>query len=272
MRELDPEIKAWRRAMRAELPPRTVRELETHLWEHIATLKGEGLPAESAFARAVERLGEPQALGREFATLSVPWVPASWSVRIIVMLIGALAIVGVLWSALRVLAGADKILYAAHHVGVGCGYFVVFGMGLVALCALVTGWRQPLERWRRRELRQTLFRMIGVSVALVMAGVLFGLMWNGENGSRVWTGSSTDLGALLVGSTSLMLLALCSVSRWSGRVLPWVVTLAIFAVQFAWYGAEARTGAVPTGWLVLSLFFTQVALVRLNYQRSTVEA
>lgn len=272
MRELERDINEWRRAMRAELPPRTVRELETHLWEHIAALKGEGLAAEVAFVCAAERLGEPRMLGQEFARLRVPLMPASWAVRIIVLFIGALVVVGALWSALRVLAGVDKILYAAHYLGVGCGYFVVFGMGLVALWALTTGWRQPMARWRRRELRETLFRMMGVSAVLVTVGALVGLIWHGQTEKAAWTGSSTELGSLLVGSTSLMLLAMRSVPHGSSQALPWLATLAVFVVQFGWYGTDARTGAVPIGWLVLALFFTQVALMRLNYQRAAKEA
>lgn len=268
MRELETEIRGWRRAMRAELPPRTVRELEEHLWEHIAALKREGIPAGTAFARAAERLGDPHALGREFASLEAPWLPASWSVRSVYIFVGALIALSVLWSALRVLAGVDKILFAAHYLAIGCGYFVVFGMGLVAINALVTGWRRPLASWKRQELRKTLFRMIGISAGLMLAGALLGLVWGWQTERALWTGASVDLGAMLVGSTSLILLATRSVSRWSGRVLPWLATLVVFVLQFVWYGTDARTAAVPIFWLVLALFFTQTALMRLNYRRT----
>lgn len=272
MRELEREIKDWRRAMRAELPPRTVRELETHLWEHIAALKNEGLSADVAFARAAERLGEPTALGREFARLSVPWMPASWSVRGVFVFVGALVAWMTVWSALRVLAGADKVLFAAHYLPVICGYVIVFGMGVIALCALGAGWRRPLPIWKRRELRQALFRMIAASAVLVSLGTALGLFWRRQAEGRLWAEDSLQLGMLLFGSTALMLFAVSSVKRWSGRVWPWFVTLAMFAAQFRWYGIDARSAVVPSAWLVLSLFFTQVALVRLNYQRNAAKA
>lgn len=272
MRELEREIKEWRRAMRAELPPPTVRELETHLWENIAALKREGLLSEAAFARAVERLGEPQALGHEFARLSVPRLPASRSIRIVFVFIGALVALMVVWSAMRVLAGVDKVLFAAHYLPITCGYLIVFGMGLIAICALATGWRRPLARWRRRELRQTLFRMIAASALLVPVGAIVGPFWNEQAEGRQWAETSLKLGMLLFGSTSLILFAMCCVKRWSRRVLPWFVTMAIFAAQFCWYGIDARSAVVPSAWLVLSLFFTQAALVRLNYQRDATEA
>lgn len=272
MRELERQIREWRRSMRAELPPRTVRELETHLWEHIAALKNEGLTAEAAFARAVERLGEPRALGREFARLSVPWMPASWSVRTVFVFVGALVAWMTGWSVLRVLAGADKVLFAAHYLPVICGYVVVFGMGLIALCALAAGWRRPLPLWKRREWRQTLFRMIAASAVLVSSGTALGIFWRRQAEGRLWTEESLQLGMVLFGSTALILFAVSSVKRWSGRVWPWFVTLAMFAAQFRWYGIDARSAVVPSAWLVLSLFFTQAALIRLNYQRHAKEA
>lgn len=267
MRELEREIKEWRRAMRAELPPRTVRELETHLWEHIAAMRGEGVSAEAAFDRAAERLGEPRALGNEFARLSVPWLPASWSVRGVLVLVGGLSAVMVVWSAMRVLAGVDKAWFAAHYLSVSCGYFVVFGMGLISIRALMAGWRRPLARWQRTELRQALFRMIAISAVLLPAGTALGFVWRGQPEAWHWTEDSLRLGMLLFGSTSLLLYAMSAVKRWSGSALPWLFTMAIYVAQFVWYGLDARSAAVPSGWLVLSLFFTQAALVRLNYRR-----
>jgi hypothetical protein len=68
-RPLEEQIDQWRSYLhrRQAIQPVDVAELEDHLREQVAVLMGAGLAADEAFLVAVKRMGELDALSREFA-------------------------------------------------------------------------------------------------------------------------------------------------------------------------------------------------------------
>src|SRR5512143_1058947 len=68
-RPLEEQIDQWRSYLRRRqaIHPVDVAELEDHLREQVAVLMGAGLAADEAFLVAVKRMGELDALSREFA-------------------------------------------------------------------------------------------------------------------------------------------------------------------------------------------------------------
>src|SRR5574340_1785536 len=68
-RPLEEQIEKWRSYLRRRqaVHPVDVAELEDHLREQIGALMGAGLAADEAFLVAVKRMGELDALTREFA-------------------------------------------------------------------------------------------------------------------------------------------------------------------------------------------------------------
>src|ERR1044072_3081358 len=66
---LEEQIGQWRSYLRRRqaIQPVDAEELEDHLREHVASLIAAGLSADEAFLVAVKRLGELDALSREFA-------------------------------------------------------------------------------------------------------------------------------------------------------------------------------------------------------------
>jgi hypothetical protein len=73
MFDLEKAIAEWRRRMLAAgiSAPESLDELESHLREEIEERMRLGLDAQRAFEAAVERVGQPSALGAEFAKLSL---------------------------------------------------------------------------------------------------------------------------------------------------------------------------------------------------------
>ena len=63
MSELEPKIAAWRTRLLQALPgeEETVRELESHLRDHLESLLRRGMVPDEAFAASVQRLGEVHA-------------------------------------------------------------------------------------------------------------------------------------------------------------------------------------------------------------------
>src|SRR5574340_1291258 len=68
-RPLEEQIEKWRSYLRRRqaVHPVDVAELEDHLREQVGALMGAGLTADEAFLVAVKRMGELDALTREFA-------------------------------------------------------------------------------------------------------------------------------------------------------------------------------------------------------------
>jgi hypothetical protein len=68
-RPLEEQIDQWRSYLRRRQAIHSVdvAELEDHLREQVAVLMGAGLAADEAFLVAVKRMGELDALSREFA-------------------------------------------------------------------------------------------------------------------------------------------------------------------------------------------------------------
>ncbi len=70
MFDLNGAIGDWRRRLEAQpdIQPADLAELEDHLRESVEDLRSSGLSEEEAFLVAARRLGDPEALGGEFAT------------------------------------------------------------------------------------------------------------------------------------------------------------------------------------------------------------
>src|SRR5687767_6289770 len=77
MSNFDLRIGEWRTQMARALPQRDelVAELEEHLREHFSHLRQEGKSEDEAFALARQRIGEPDAIAREFDRMPACWRP-----------------------------------------------------------------------------------------------------------------------------------------------------------------------------------------------------
>jgi hypothetical protein len=78
MADIEQQIADWRSRLSALIGGNRdlVAELEVHLRDAVEDQVRRGVPAEKAVAIALTRLGSPEALAREFAKQSTPWLPA----------------------------------------------------------------------------------------------------------------------------------------------------------------------------------------------------
>src|SRR5437870_6719133 len=93
MADIEQQIAAWRSRLSSLVGGNRdlVAELEVHLRDAVADQVRCGVPDGQALAIALDRLGSPEALAREFAKQSgrIPWLPAR-----LVMGLGSLAAAG----------------------------------------------------------------------------------------------------------------------------------------------------------------------------------
>ena len=169
---LEEQIDQWRAYLRRRqaIQPVDAAELEDHLREHVATLTAAGLSADEAFLVAVKRMGELDALSREFAREHSErlWkqlvlvstdaaVPAA-RVRTEAIVALALAVAAAALFKLPALFGKDTAHYATFYARI---------FALVVL-PLLTGFFV----WKRRlDTRTVRWLAAGFAAAVVFATV-----------------------------------------------------------------------------------------------------
>lgn len=266
MNELEERISNWRTQMAAALPGQedTLRELESHLRDHIESLRRRGMDPDAAFAESVVRLGEVHGLAREFGRVRSPWWPRSWLVRGVLLLLGAGGVALMTAIAGEFSARTMTPLLGTHVLLLTCGYLSVFGGGLIGLVALVKAWRRPLAAAERRELRAVIFRLSAMSCVLVPLGIGLGMVWAAQHRGAAWSWERVETGALCVLISAVLLF----VTQWRGGPsdrLRWVLAaIGGVTVIAGMFGAKAVTPAVPIGWLWLALLASQGAVLLLR--------
>lgn len=265
MKELEAKIAAWRARLKTALPGQAerVRELESHLRDHIERLQRDGMKPEAAVDLAIVRLGEPAALAREFDKLPPAWLPSSWPVRAILGL-GALVMLA---SCVRLgysyAVGKMGLLLVAHVVPVFAGYLAILVSGLVGGYALIVSWRRPLDGRERREWTRLLAWLAAGSVGLLPIGIVLGMVWAAEHLGTAWAWKPVEIGAVAVWISAILLWL--AQTRWSVRGrLPWLIAvLGSVVLVFGWLVAAART-PLPIGWFCGAFVAAQLAILVLR--------
>ncbi len=266
MNDLERKISTWRAGMSAALPgeEETLSELESHLRDHIASLRRSGVADDVAFATSVQRLGEMHGLAREFDRIRSRWWPTSWLLRgaLVMLLAGSGALM--LAIAREFQAGRMTPLLGAHVLLLTTGYLCVFVTGLMGGCALFKTWRRPLAAVARRELRDLIFRLSAASCVLVPLGIGLGMIWAAQNRGAAWSWERVEIGALCV-LISAGLLFVTQLRGGPSERLRWLVAvLGGIVVLFGMICGAAVTAAVPIGWLWLATVASQGAVVVLR--------
>lgn len=208
MQELETKIAAWRKRMSAALPGRdeTVRELEEHLRDHIEMKMKSGSSPVDAFAHAVTRMGETQEVARAFRQLEARWTAAMWSIAIIYGLMAIPLVVMAVGLFLE--NGRHSYFEVVQHFIRIAGYLAVFGTGLLGLSVLVgLAWNAQLGEGQRGALQRAFFRFAVVASGFVPASIVLGLWSEVGHFGSVGSWPSLEIGALAVGVSSGLLLA-----------------------------------------------------------------
>jgi hypothetical protein len=235
MFDLEKRIAAWRASMAASLGDKRdiLDELESHVREQWHRLALEGLPAEQAWDRAVERLGRPTKLAAEFgkndSAQPLGWA-AGWLVFSVYTLLG-------LGSMILVWRRGDQLL-GIHVLSVTMGYGAVLAFGALAIWSFVSravgGWDATMAA----RLRWWGQRFCWAGLLLSALGVVLGALWAKENWGRYWDWDVKEIGGLsVVAWAAASLWLLCR--RPSLGALGWVIGLiGNMVVWSAWFGAK----------------------------------
>jgi hypothetical protein len=249
MRDLERQIADWRRTMANASGHRTdlLNELEEHLREEIARLRGTGVSTDKAFEMALSKLGAPAPVVAEFDKLTATpatWLPIKVARASVVMVALFLPVV----FAFKLDKGA---LLATHVVCVTLGYLMTFVIGGLAVCALLSQWFGTSGPTQRHALLRSIFHFASVSAILSGIGILLGAFWAKDHMGRYWDWDLKETGGVLVFGWTALLAAL----QWLRRFQTTVMLLAILGnaiTAWAWFGANA--GGNPLASPVLAVF------------------
>lgn len=260
MFDLEPQISQWRRQMIGAgiQSPEPLGEMENHLREEIRHRRAAGQSEEEAFGAAVSAIGDPVILAADFGGAK-PRFPIPLTAGAVVWVGAAMALLGFLLS--RWFDGQWSLLLTAHIFALTVGYAT----------ALMAGGLGIVEIWSRRagrlviradQLTSALRHMMQAAAAMVVLGLILGLVWNAENHGRLWNGAPQELGTIIA---ALWLVAAAVVQRFTWFSLRHAVLLSVTGnviIGFAWVGAGllARGQGIGSVWqfdvlVGLHLFF-----------------
>ena len=236
MADIEQQFAAWRSRLSALVGGNRdlVAELEVHLRDAMQDQVRRGVAEEQALAVALDRLGSPEALAREFAkqTGHIPWLPA----RLILGLGAVAAAALTILLAQQLWSGAVTLLLALHLGAVTLGYSAVFLVGGLACCYLLARPFRELQPGQARFVLRCAWLILGGGLFLTSAGIILGGVWASDHLGRFWGWDAKEIGGLCVLIwEGLMLLVL---SRRTARLLPGMVAAMVgnVVVLLAWFG------------------------------------
>jgi Cytochrome C assembly protein len=263
MFELERSLEQWRRSL-AALPGLTadaVAELESHLRDEIQRQQEAGCEPEQAFARAVDKLGTPQALAREFTKVAPETTAPWWPMRIVIGVTAALALLLIERLTASCLEGRFGVLLAVHIGAVTIGYSLSFVAGVLALCYVVQGTLRDLRPEQKRGLARGLYYLTGTSALTTGLGVLLGSVWAQEHLGRWWGWDAKETGAALVLAWDVLMVLF--LRRRAGKEEEAVLLGLVGSVLvcLAWFGANDVAGTHRFILLLVILAHAAVYLV-----------
>lgn len=245
--------------MTAALPhgQQTVAELEAHLREHIAARQRAGSSEDEAFAAAEQRLGEPEAVAREFNRLPSRWRPAGVLLSALGLGLAFLAGASV-WAWSRRLSVTP--LQLAAIAGNLAGAYGILGSGLIGSSALVTAWRRPLTDGERRAVRRLLRKLVLLGAVSLPIGILLTTIWRAHVMGDQWAASSYFV-RMLAYMAALALLVRAERRSTQSDTGLWVAAIfASLVLMLCGNGPRARVADVPVAWFGAAFLAGQVFL------------
>ncbi len=264
MFERDRAISEWRQQMAAGgiRSPDALDELESHLRDDLGALVSGGIPEAQAFRLAASRLGDAGAVSLEFKKLhkssSLPLTIGAW---LWIGLATALA------AGLLVAPGKHSSLLMAHIFFLTTGYAAAFlagGFGIYYVCCR---WYRPLPT-AAQALSRAVLSFTRLAAGLVLAGLLLGVFWSGQNLGGCFTGGLNERGSVCATGWLIAFWLLQRSGRVSARVKMSLCIIGNIFVSLAWFGAGMVAHGERLGrywllglWLSVHVVFTAMALV-----------
>ena len=237
MSDLEEKIAAWRKQMVAGgvKTPAVLDELECHLREDIRARLAAGDSEAQGFEAAVARIGRPNVVQSEFNKIRTPM---GLPVKIGASVWTGMAILIAVLCVRQLFRGRLTPVLAAHLLSLTMGYAAIYLIGGFALYYICSQWFGKLSPRLQESLDRSVRRFASISLGLVLAGLVLGMIWSKQNRGFYWGNSSREIGALCV---SLWLVILWAIER-LGKMNVHTRMLACVSgniiVSLAWFGAQ----------------------------------
>ena len=248
MFDLEAAIAEWRRTAKSACTAdrSALAELEDHLRETFTALHAAGHGEDDAWRLATTKLGEPAAIGREFA--KIERLPVLDRIAFAVMLgVAAISVLGlVTYLFNRDLKSTNSPLLTSHVVVITLGYLAgLFATAMAAYAAV-----------RRLQSRQSTTLLTSVTVravrtaslataALTAVGYALGSIWSSHNLGRAIIGDAREIGAILVIISFSIAATIAGKRRRSDRAALALAILSGGTIMAVWFGAAAWAGGWP---------------------------
>lgn len=260
MAEYEERIASWRHTLaQAGLSGEVIEELETHLREELARLEQAGHGADEAFALAESRLGQPAALGAEFARAApnrlFTWLPVGVArIGLLLLCVGLIVVLARL-----LVVGRMSPLLACHVAAVTVGYSATLVAGALAVCYVVTRSFRDLTPMKLHALGREVFVLTFVAAVLTAVGLVLGCVWAGQNLGSWWQGDPREIGALVVLIWNVLLIVAHGRNLLDERALALLCLTNLVLTGCAWFGTVAAQHAYGISSLFLALFLGVLA-------------
>jgi hypothetical protein len=254
MFDLDQAISDWRQQMAAGgiKSSQVLDELEGHLRADTRALASDGTPEVQAFRLAVSHLGCTDSLSTEFKKLgntsSMPLKIGAW------LWTGLSTALAARWL-MGVSPGKLSLLLSAHIFSLTAGYAAAFltgGFGVYYVCCR---WFRAMWPTREQALSRAVLSFSRLSVGLVLAGLLLGMFWSGQNRGGYFAGGPREIGTLVAAVWLMAFWLFQRSGQVSSRVTMLLCIVGNMIVSLSWFGAGivAHGSGIASYWLLDAL-------------------
>jgi len=195
MHNLEQQIAEWRKANAPVIGRERIGELENHLREALGELIQSGVPAGEAWATALARLGDANALAAEFRKVE----PGTyWPLRIgfAGWIVCGMALL--FFVKARIAGQIAENILAVHAFTITMGYSASLIVGAVGICSIGQGFFAPLSPSESQRLVRPLFNFSVMAWVLSLLGVILGMVWASIAWGRAWGWDAKECGGLAV--------------------------------------------------------------------------
>lgn len=228
MQPLESKIAAWRRALSPAITDAAGEELESHLRALIDEQIAANKSPDEAFTHAVQRLGNPADVSREFAKAkSQTWLPVKLALAAAVLISLSLGIIVLNITETR------GLLLAAHTFTISVGYLSGLLVGGLGLCFALQRWLGQTSLAVEASATRGAAHLARLALVMTILGVILGAIWAQGAWGRLWAWDGKETGGAAVIFALAVFVA--SHKRLSTRAAMIMAIIGNIVISLAWF-------------------------------------